>query len=512
MINSLGGSQTFVAGGNHRLLADMSMVLTDPSWTWTWEAGIMAARAQELVANDPFSQAMVAAKLDNTHGPAGLRVKSLAYLTDSGVTTTAERALRRKVERIIDRSRGHTFSADGLLTRRQLMRQLDWCATVLGEGYLVRVLKDGAAHYTRWRLVRPERVSNPDNVPNNPRLYEGLELDASGEVIAIWVRTDVVGEWGSRNESKWQRIPIIAKDGTRNVIRRTGLLLPGMLRGVSMFAPLVLLVKQLQGTMEAHVTTKRAQACMPIITYTDDPDALKEAEENGTLLTPYATFAPLKVFYARLGTQVVLPTIDFKGDDYKAFVTTMYRVLTAAWAMPVEVVLCQMGEASLASARAGLDQLDRTAQTWQIDHVEQAEQPADRAAIAEGVASGELEPGEAGMDGLAAGTYRGPPKYSTDRKKDADTIGILVANDVSKTTALAMFGMDYEDEQEQKAQDAETEALHTTTATAPIQPVVEETPLDPPAEPAGDDSTPNDDGEPVGPDGEPVTSIQRKAA
>ena len=47
-----------------------------------------------------------------------------------------------------------------------------------------------------------------------------------------------------------------------------------------------------------------------------------------------------------------------------------------------------------------------------------------------------------------AGKYARPPKYSTDRLKDADTIKALMATGVSGPTAFEMFGLNWEDEQE----------------------------------------------------------------
>lgn len=488
------GTGLFAAGSNHRLLSDMTTALLDPSMTWSWEAGIIAGRAQELVANDGLAQAMIGAKIDNTHGPLGLRAKSFACLDTIGTTSPGERILRGQVEQVIDRARGHSFSADGMFTRRQLIRQLDWMATVLGEGYLVRVKRPRpwAKNVTAWRLVRPERICNPDGRPNDSTLYEGIEL-ADGEMVAIWIRREIIAAFGASREVTWDRIPVVATDGTRNVIRRTGLLLPGMLRGVSMFAPLMILLKQLAGTVEAHVATKRAQACMPIITYTDDPEELQAAQDSGYLLSPHVTFAPLKVLFARLGQQVQLPQIDFKGADLRDFLTTCWQITCAAWGMPVEVVTCRMGDASLSSARAGLDQLDRTAQGWQQDDIEQVEQPIDHAMIAEAVATGELTPGAAGIAGLCEATYQRPPKYSTDRLKDANAATAWIAAGRSKTSVFAEYGYDADAEREQKTRDDEADAL-ARAQLAGAQPGAAATSA---AESTTPPTDPTDPGEPV---------------
>lgn len=453
---------TFASGTTHRLLQDMATWLTDPNTDFTYEFKVLAARAQQLVANDSLSQAMVGAKLDGTHGPRGLRRKSLAEHERDTVATPDEQGQRKTVENWLKASSGLTFTTTRMLTRRQAERAVDWMATVLGEGYAVRVWKPrkGVKHATTWRLIRPERVSNPDDRPNDDLLYHGLEFDAQGELVAIHFENGNTGPFGTRSARTWTRVPMRADDGTPNVLRRTGLLLPGMHRAVSMFAPLLLLVRQLQGVVESHVTTKRAQACAPVIVYTDDLDELKKAEEANAAITPFITFAPLKVVFARTGNTVNWPQIQYNGQDLKDFLATCYRLCSAAWGMPVEVVLCQMGEASLSSARAGLDQFDRTCQTYQQDHIEQFSEPCDEAEIREGVLRGEIEVGEEGIEGLLCGEYQRPPKYSTDRKKDADTLGVMVANRVSPSTAFGMIGLNFEDEIEQGARDEAFAALH----------------------------------------------------
>jgi capsid protein len=132
--------------------------------------------------------------------------------------------------------------------------------------------------------------------------------------------------------------------------------------------------------------------------------------------------------------------------------------------VPVDVVLCQMGEASLSSARAGLDQFDRTCQAEQERHIAEATAPIDRAAIADAEVAGELMlPDDVVIDDALAAKYARPPKYSTDRKKDAETIAALRAAGVSGTTAFAMFGLVYEDERELTAIEAEFDAAQKTS-------------------------------------------------
>lgn len=462
----------FAAATNHRLLGSGNLQITEPRFDWSRDAFAVAARAQDLVCNDSFASAMVAAKLDNTHGPQGLRRRSLAYLTDDNLVTDDERALRRGVETRLDQTWGGTvFDVQGLLGRKEFDRALDWLATVLGEGFAIRLFRPGSdgPYATRWRLIRPERVSNPDDRPNDDRLYHGIELDEDGAPAALWIEMGHTGPFGIVTSRQWMRVPWWAPDGTRNVVHRVGWRMPGMLRGMSMFAPLLLLLRQLSGTLEAHVVAKRAQACTPVIYYVEDPEEAAKAAraDSRSILSANTKFNPLQVYYAKFGSNVVFPEVKYNGADLEAFYVLGARVLCATWQMPVEVALAKMGEASLSSARAGLDQLDRTAQGWQYDHIAQASAPMDEAYIREDVARGRIAPGDAGMPGLFACRYSRPPKYSTDRLKDAQTVAAQIAAGRSKSASYADFGWHFEDETEERIRDDRFEADSREAANLP---------------------------------------------
>lgn len=468
----------FAAAANHRLLGGDNLQITEPRYDWSRDSAIISARAQALVCNDAFAAAMVAAKLDNTHGPEGLKRRSLAYLTDAVSVSDDERILRAGIEdRLAWTWEGTNVDVQRILSRKQLHRALDWMATVLGEGFAIRLFRPGQTglYATRWRLVRPERVSNPDDRPNDDRLYHGIELDADGAPAALWVEMGNSDPFGIISKRNWIRVPWTQPDGTPNVIHRVGWRVPGMLRGMSMFAPLLLLLRQVAGTLEAHVVAKRAQACIPVIYYVDDPQAAAEearADARTAILSATTKFNPLQVYYAKIGSTVTIPEVKYNGTDLEAFYVLGARVLCSTWQMPVEVALAKMGEASLASARAGLDQLDRTAQGWQNDDITQVGDPLDEAYLREDLARGRIVAGDAGMRGLMAGRHNRPPKYSTDRLKDASTVEKQIAVGRSKSAAFADFGWQYQDETEERVRDDRFEAdtraaagLTTTTTT-----------------------------------------------
>jgi hypothetical protein len=131
--------------------------------------------------------------------------------------------------------------------------------------------------------------------------------------------------------------------------------------------------------------------------------------------------------------------------------------------MPLDVVLCQMGNASLSSARAGLDQFDRTCQTEQESQIASVTSILDRVAISDAMVGGKLKLSTEDTASVMVGKYSRPPKYSTDRKKDAETMLALQEAGISKTTSMEMFGFSYEDEVELNVAEEDFENTQTMT-------------------------------------------------
>lgn len=475
------------SAGNHPLLSEWyESWLGWDEMAWAGESRIIAARAQSLACNDPFIAAVVLAHINGKIGPTGLRFGSLYDdQPDQAATTPRAREIRRQINAISAATwAGTDLDAENVRSRLGLERALAWSAFVLGDGFAVRTWKNGKS---RWRLIQPDRVRSPDKPTSAHQVRDGGAF-VDGAIVGIYVDSGRVSDTGWWQPGNSTFVPWVAADGTPNVIHATGYRLPGMWRGISRLAPMIIMQRQLGGVLESHVAGKRLQAILGLIVDCEDPKDWKAAQDAGNAVWPgyMKVTGPMNVWVKPPNSNIQFTTPNFNGDDLDAYLRTCYKTQTSSLQMPVDVVLCQMGEASLSSARAGLDQWDRTCQVEQESHIAQVVDPIERVAISDAIVTGRLDLAPQDLAAACVGQYSRPPKYSTDRLKDANTIGKLMEVGVSGGTAFAMFGLSWEDEQEKLLGEAEFRAAQgmvPQTQDAPPAPAAIEAPV--PSTPQG---------------------------
>lgn len=458
---------TFQGATSHPLLSSFDTLPIDARWIVPNEAATLAARATWLGANDPFIAALYAAHIQGLMGPTGPRLNSL-YDTDSDEigTSTESRIMRRRLNAISAASwSGREIDAENARTRYELECAIDHAAFFTGDGFAVRV----AGYRSRWRLIHRDRVRNPGNARNSETWRDGFRL-SGGSVVGINVAPPayLMGDESAADKSD-TFVRLVSADGTPNVIHKPGLRLPGMIRGVSRLSPLIVMQRQVGGVLESHVAAKRLQAIFGMIVEAEDADAWAEAVKNKTALDPanLKINGPLACWVKPPGSKVDFTDTKFNGADLDAYLVACYRIECATLQMPIDVVLCQMGNASLSSARAGLDQFDRTCQTEQEMHIACVTSQLDRVMVADAVAYGDLELQTDDWSQIMAGKYSRPPKYSTDRKKDAETMKAYQEAGISETTSLEAFGFSLEDETELKRAEAEFKRSQAMPANQP---------------------------------------------
>ena len=455
------------------LFEDWSTRLEDPNKVTSRSAKIVAARAQALVEDWDIAAALVRAVLLATHGAKGLRFRSHFQEDDAPETTEQERTARRLIEGAI-RSRPD-IDAGGTMTRRKLERMQDWYATVMGDGYLVRVDQG----VSRWRLVHPFRVRNPKGHTNDERWQDGHEFGADGRPVALWIDSARASDL-TLPASDPVRIPWTSPDGTRNVSHRKRWEIPGSVRGLSSFAPLMLPARMLQGVSEAYVAAKRVQAQIPLLMKVPDVEKAREQYRGSRLAN--LLMGP--------NSEIQVLQWKFEGADYQAFTDTELRSICAAMGIPWELVLNDHSAKSGASARSMWQSFYQQADEWQLDHAEQTSRPIDESIIRERQITDPIPGLTDDWNRNMAGVYQGPARIMPDPMKEAQAAEVWDRLNRSRSSAFADQGWDYREEVMQKSQDNELDEAQG------VEPEPEQPTAPMPAEPTEPDADDPEDDKP----------------
>jgi capsid protein len=487
----MSSQRAFEAAGLNRTTGDWRIWDNDANIDWLIDARTIAARAWDQYRNDPVAAALISAKESGVFGARGLVYRSLYSEDEDNETSEAESEMRRKIEDVVHRYRmGTQADAAGQMTADEVARMVERAADLSGDGFLIRKwmpARPRVEFATCWEFIRHDRVANPPARHDDKTLYQGLALDPeTSRPIGLWIAPPRrYGNAPSVGDAKeWTFVPMVAPDGTPNVIHRVALRLPGAYRGVSRLAPILTTSRQVKNLLDSYIIAKRIQACHPVFIECEDPVEAAKNDRNGAVFGTNTTIEPGKIYYVAMGCKPTFPAWQFNGQDMQAFLDTLYRNQFAALGFPIDVVLCQLGETNMAASRSAWQQYYRTCEILQDEHIRQVAAIMDECAIREAVARQELPAEVLTPRGLRS-RYSRPPRAMPDPKKEAEAVAIWTSLGRDKTGLWAESGIDYRDSIDQRAED---DALAKAKG-------VEEQPL-PGATPDSKDDNPDDDKSP----------------
>lgn len=115
------------------------------------------------------------------------------------------------------------------------------------------VRKTGRPFHTAIQQLAPQRLSNPDNMPDSRNLRRGKVLDEYGEATDYWIRSAFPNEnYDDMRAYSWRKIPARKPWGRPQMIHIYEPLQPGQSRGVS---DMVSVLKQMRMTKKFQDVT-----------------------------------------------------------------------------------------------------------------------------------------------------------------------------------------------------------------------------------------------------------------
>lgn len=270
----------------------------------------------------------------------------------------------------------------------------------------------------RLQLIEAARVSNPQdkayfgiapfnievkNSANGNRIINGIEVDRSGQLQAVWISNRIWNEpFTTESKLEWQRVKIFGEEsGQRNVLHVCNDSRTEQFRGVPFLAPVIESIKQVARYADAELISAIIKSFFSIF-FTQDVNGnaydLNQIIPDGEEKTDAAIEKVMQEYKLGAGTITSLPRgVDVKAIDrsnaqstFDPFITAFVKQVGAALNLPYEILLKQF-QASYSASRAALLQAEDEFRQRRAAFVNDFCQPIYENFLSEAVALGRIK-------------------------------------------------------------------------------------------------------------------------
>ncbi|WP_417491865.1 phage portal protein [Maricaulis sp.] len=353
----------------------------DADWLGSRDTAI--GRVRDLVQNEPWGQSAVDAKAVSAVGRGwiwssrpsakslGLDATSQAY-TDLATSCEAafetwatDPAFRGDYQRMLP------YGLQLWLAALSLYRDGEALALINYEPGR----QDGFGYKTTLQLIDPDRLSNPDNRPDDETYRGGVELDAEGRPVAVHIRRAHPGDVNGFGfqAAEWDRIEMRESWGRPRVIHLVDRDRVDQHRGVSRLVAGLKRMKVLQSYAEAELKTAALNATVFATIYADgNSEYLTEAlgdtkaldsligEQNKFYDTADPRFAGSRAVRVFPGDRVDMHTQGRNNAAFGDFTTVLLQSLAAGLGLTYEQLTKDFSRTNYSSARAAMIEAWRT--------------------------------------------------------------------------------------------------------------------------------------------------------
>lgn len=453
--NLFSGKRSYTAAGGGR--RGQSMQTMHHQLTSIAAArGTLAARARFLASNNPLAASAVEAWVSALVG-TGVKGQAKA-------PAPLRNTLNLSFENWTDES-----DADGLsdfygqqdLVVRRVIIDGEALAVFVQDGDRIRI-----------RVLEAEQLdaSYTAALSNGNVVVQGVEHDAKGRRVAFHILDRPAGmELGvARQRSRYPASEVL------HVFRR---IVPGQVRGVSWFAPVMVRLNDLDGWRDAEMMRQRvASLFVGFVIAPDGTAAPLEGEQSGSEITGPLTPGTL-TYLSEPGQDIRFSDPAKIGSETIDFADITEREIAVGLGLPDYLLSGDLSDVNYSSIRAGMVEFRRRVEALQHSMLAfQFLRPVWRRWATLEVLSGRVE---ATVEAALPVAWITPKQHWVDPSKDVTAeIDAINAGLMSRREAVAARGVDYEAlVAEIAADNAYAETLGVTfTAPPPRQPANDNTP------------------------------------
>ncbi len=332
----------------------------------------LRARSRDLVRNVPIATGAIATVVTNVVGD-GLVVKPAIDREALGLSIDQARAFEKAAKREFEIWCRHPDFTDRL-NFDELQGLVLRSALESGDIFTVRRNRQdpGDTYALKLQLIEADRVSNPNNGPNNANLADGIALDDSGRVTGYHISTMAPQEYTPGKQRSWKLYDKGSSvTATPLILHLYDQLRPDQARGIPYLAPVVEAIKQLGDYGEAEIRAAVVSAMFTVFlkhtqeSGSDTPEIGSNDESN---IDPNSEISLGNGAVVNLaeGTDAVFADPKRPNSNYDAFVTALTRQIGVALELPSEILLKSF-TASYSASRAALEmawQFFRRRRSW----------------------------------------------------------------------------------------------------------------------------------------------------
>ena len=407
--------------------------------------GTLAARARYLAANNPLAASGVEAWVSALSG-TGVKGQAKAGAPLRGLLNDA-------FENWTDEA-----DADGLTDFYGQQALIVRRVVIDGEAVAIFV-QDGDR--IAIRVVEAEQLdsSYTANLANGNVIVQGVEHDATGKRVAfhIFDRPASMDFASMRKRTRYPASEVL------HVFRRE---VPGQVRGISWFAPVIVRLNDLDGWRDAQMVRQRMAAMLAgYITSVDGTAAPLEGDQSGA--TVVGGMEPGQLQYLNPGEDIRFSDPAKIGAEVIDFADITEREIAVGLGLPDYLLSGDLSDVSYSSIRAGMVEFRRRTEALQHSLLAfQFLRPVWRRWATLEVLSGRVD---ATVEQALPVSWITPKVHWVDPAKDVRAeIDAVAAGLMSRREAVAARGIDYEQLMaEIAADDALAKSLGLTFSTTP---------------------------------------------
>lgn len=326
----------------------------------------------------------------------------------------------------------------------------------------------------RLHVIEADRVRTPvelgakypyitvGQAENGNKIYDGVEVDAGGAIVAYYVHNTYPHERTTEQES-YVRIEAYGREtGLPNVLHIMYSERPEQYRGVPFLAPVIEQLGQLKQYSNAELAAALLQSIFTAYIKTakesDDGIPLDEADPDAPV-----TYRDPNDYKAGPGTAVVLPPgsdVSFANptrpnSTFEAFTHTLFEQVGAGLEIPVDVLL-KSYDASYSASRAAILDLWKGIKMRRAWFTEDFYEPLYEVWLSEAVARGRVYAPGFFNNPITRGAYLGaewigPSQGQIDPVKEitAEALAIELGISTHEQSTIRVNGGSWEDNVEQ---------------------------------------------------------------